>query len=332
MLSFDEFTAANDRERAKQKLKQDIISAKGVEKSKSDVKDSSIGDAGRVRGVGDFLEMHQMQFAVIVLIFLDIFASFTEVYLDAVMHFKRSVNTNAPILIPYYYQSIVYNLAKSFTGFSVLFFTLEILAILAVFKFSTVGHFGYLIDSGVVTFQLYMDTKGAGKETRILNILRLWRVVRLFNSMVAVELERHEVTKRELEIKNASIATFELDVKSLKGEVVREKEARDSVELMLQGYKEEVDTLNEALKIAAMDIAEVAEADDDYLLSDDEDGEDGETDVFMDAASSDFDRTKKKELLYREARKDADSVRSSASQRSQGVTFVVREDGSFHKR
>jgi hypothetical protein len=35
-----------------------------------------------------------------------------------------------------------------------------------------------------------------------------------------------------------------------------------------------VDTLNEALKIAAMDIAEVAEAEDDYFLSDEE--EDGE--------------------------------------------------------
>jgi hypothetical protein len=34
--------------------------------------------------------------------------------------------------------------------------------------------------------------------------------------------------------------------------------------------------LNEALKIAAMDIAEVAEADDDYFLSDEEEGEDEE--------------------------------------------------------
>jgi len=37
----------------------------------------------------------------------------------------------------------------------------------------------------------------------------------------------------------------------------------------LQSYKEEVDTLNEALKIAAMDIAEVAEADDDLLSDED---------------------------------------------------------------
>jgi hypothetical protein len=72
---------------------------------------------------------------------------------------------------------------------------------------------------------------------------------------------------------------------------------------MLQSYKEEVDTLNEALKIAAMDIAEVGQADDDddYFLSDDEEGnevdditEESRTkgDLYMDAASNEFDKQK----------------------------------------
>jgi len=44
------------------------------------------------------------------------------------------------------------------------------------------------------------------------------------------------------------------------GELEQEKEARKAIEEMLQSYKEEVDTLNEALKIAAQDIAEVGQA------------------------------------------------------------------------
>ena len=38
----------------------------------------------------------------------------------------------------------------------------------------------------------------------------------------------------------------------------REIEAKKRVELMLRSYKDEVETLNEALKIAALDIAEAA--------------------------------------------------------------------------
>lgn len=128
---------------------------------------------------------------------------------------------------------------------------------------------------------------------------------------------------------------------------------------MLQTYKDEVDTLNEALKIAAMDIAEVAEAEDDYFLSDDDDEEEEEEDASRDVsrgddalsvsaasesvsyasthtqerAGSGLGRTSK-EILYREALKDSSTAgsKTAAAAMGQQKTFVVNEDGTFEKK
>lgn len=121
---------------------------------------------------------------------------------------------------------------------------------------------------------------------------------------------------------------------------------------MLQNYKEEVDTLNEALKIAAMDIAEVAEADDDFFSDEEGEGEEegsaamtadddaataaSSSIVASTAASSTRDRmaeelrenpernpSKNREELYRLATTDA----TRGGQKS--TTFVVHPDGTF---
>jgi hypothetical protein len=130
---------------------------------------------------------------------------------------------------------------------------------------------------------------------------------------------------------------------------------------MLQDYKDEVDTLNEALKIAALDIAEVAQAEDDFFLSDEEGDEEGEgedsdlmsTDMSASLASEDrrgrgleassnasfasndtahFSSAAlhKKEELYKEALRD-ETKKKSAAPKSQRSTFVINENGSFQK-
>ena len=106
-----------------------------------------------------------------------------------------------------------------------------------------------------------------------------------------------------------------MEKSNVEEDLKREKEARTSVEAMLADYKEEVDTLNEALKIAARDIAEVGEADDDLFLTDDElDGADGS------GGGGDA-----------ESKVSGASLKSKSS--SQGpVTFVVNSDGTFDQR
>jgi hypothetical protein len=111
---------------------------------------------------------------------------------------------------------------------------------------------------------------------------------------------------------------------------------------MLQSYKEEVDTLNEALKIAAMDIAEVAEADDDLFDSDgeeaeerDEEGDDADmmsasagTASVSGQGSGKGARSAKKEEEYRRALRTEPATGAPAGR----STFVIKEDGTFQKK
>ena len=96
----------------------------------------------------------------------------------------------------------------------------------------------------------------------------------------------------------------------LQDSLQRSIEARKSVELMLKGYKDEVETLSEALKIAALDVAESAR---DEFMAEEEagmyEGEEGEIDEEGDE-------------FFNEGDEGAPEIE----------TFVVRDDGSFAKK
>jgi hypothetical protein len=118
------------------------------------------------------------------------------------------------------------------------------------------------------------------------------------------------------------------------------KEARLSVEDMLQSYKNEVDTLNEALKIAAQDIAEVAEADDDFFLSDEDEGsniyEDAETltsSIDEDARTGvqQYQPQFKKNSLYNEIRKDS-KISTTQPTTTGTARYLIHEDGTFEHK
>lgn len=210
-------------------------------------------------GFGDFLEMLQMQALICGMIVLDTFFSLGELYLLKEKYYCKWTLSSSPSKT----ADITLTLLQSFTSFTVIFFAIELLTVVLVFRKSVFGHVGYLLDILIVSSQLYLElVMEFGKETRVLNVFRLWRSVRLFNAVVNIEKELHEKTKGALVAKDAELRKVKLSVQSLETNVLKEKEAKGAIEEMLLTYKEEVDTLNEALKIAAMDIAEVAQADD----------------------------------------------------------------------
>ena len=208
------------------------------------------------------------------------------------------------------------------------------------------GHWGYLIDACVVGSQLYGELSGWSMEGRLMNIIRFWRLIRLQVYMVNLEKAAHDATKEILEDREADIRKFKGDIARAEVELSKEKEARAAVDEMLNQYKEDLDTMNEALKIAAMDIVEVAEADDDLLSDDDEEGDVGigednvDDEGFSDAAAGRYDKARNKAEVYAHARKDLDdlSITSGSTTATQGkkpsagITFVVNDDGTFNKK
>ncbi|CAM9579740.1 unnamed protein product, partial [Ectocarpus fasciculatus] len=216
--------------------------------------------------------MHEMQAAVCILLLLDTYCAFyisTGVFSD-----------QTSIMFEIWHRGL-----RSFSTFSLFFFVIEISANILAFNVNIVGHFGYLVDVMVVAWQVYLETEGAPKAYKLMNLFRLWRVLRLFFSMLDIERAAHDETKEVLSSTMKELDDAKEKLRLVEDDIEREKEARGAVEDMLQNYKEEVDTLNEALKIAAMDIAEVAEAEDDFFSSD-EDDDDVTADKFGDESSS----------------------------------------------
>jgi hypothetical protein len=358
-LSLEEFQAVNNRAKANKKQ-----TGKGAGKNIS--VEPAKEQVNPAASLGDFLEMPQVQAFMVFMIVIDIFAAFLLVLIRmgevqigtngigaepglTPVAASVSVGLDQPAeakplslvkLITTYLVSakLLQNVLTSFTGFAQLFFALEMLTVLLVFNLAVMGHVGYMMDCIVVSAQLYTELSGSGIESRLLSLLRFWRLARLVGSLVGIEKEAHEKTKALMADKEGASRQLEGEIKRSSEELEKEKEARKAVDEMLASYKEEVDMLNEALKIAAMDIAEVAEADDDLLLSDDESEllgnrtGGGDENDFVDASGSAYDKARNREALMREARRDTYNPQAAALRRAKesgNATFHIHEDGTF---
>ena len=328
-LTYEEFSAIRKRERAREQVESNASTSAASEATRlkresttEKKKDTHAGKRAEVRtkgsitmlaSLGDFMEKHETQFFCIFLLLVDSYMA----YLLAILNPMASeLQTSEAKLV----VETIIPLIRSFTAFTQIYFMLELVLIFLSFGLAVIGHLGYTIDFFVVALQFYFDLIVAGRESRILNIIRLWRTYRLLTSMVNAEKEAHEDTLELLEETEVAHRKTQLELVNVEEDLKREKEARVSVEEMLSQYKEEVDTLNEALKIAARDIAEVAEADDELFLTDEEveaeaaadgegDGEDG---------------------MSRGGQSRSSATGSKAS--SGPATFVINSDGTFDRR
>lgn len=195
-LSFEEFQAIELRSRSKQKAKEAKDAAKAS--AADDTLEETFQEAGgggkkKRKGLGPqrggllsklgvFLEMHEMQAAVCILLMLDTFSAFylsTGVFAD-----------DESIFFDIWHRGL-----KSFSTFALFFFAIEMLANILAFNFSIIGHFGYVVDVLVIAWQVHLESEGASHAYKLMNIFRLWRVLRLFISMLDIEREEHDATK-----------------------------------------------------------------------------------------------------------------------------------------
>jgi hypothetical protein len=372
MLNFDEFRAVNNREKAKLtsvKFASETISInnKKKEKTKNSEFDEKSYDenmkpispklnisfvSSLLESVGEFLELHQMQSVYIFLLLIDTFTALAELYLN---------NLPNKLILMFIAKASLLKVVRSFSTFALLFFVCEITAVFIVFHSQALGHLGYIVDLVILAIQTHAEMEGHGKYSRLLNILRFWRLFRLFSSMVLMEKLDHQVTRHSLDTTEDLLRQRDSELLTVREDLLKETDARRSVEEMLQSYKDEVDTLNEALKIAAMDIAEVAQTeggDDDLDYLDDEDddeqfdehsalGPPGSVSSgtlsrtknlgFEDALSSKYSRASNKSTIMRAVMDDnlrrasPANVQSHPSSGHSGA-FVVHENGSFEQR
>ncbi|CAN0124426.1 unnamed protein product [Ectocarpus sp. 4 AP-2014] len=226
---------------------------------------------GSAANLGRFVELYEVQVAVVAMIYLDLVASTAQLlpYLQAAGVGPGSgagdnggaeevAGTSGGAGFAAFVLRLVSRFMQSFTGFTIILFAIEMVMLLAAFREKFFRHAGYILDLFVVFLCLYQEISGKGKGVRLLGALRVWRVARVMNTLLLSADEAHNLTRDTLRLAEKSTQDLDIDRRRLQETLRREVDARKRVDKMLRGYKDEVETLNEALKIAAMDIAAAA--------------------------------------------------------------------------
>jgi hypothetical protein len=217
-LSFDEFRAIEQRNRAKKREKEKKDTAKESEvkepenstQSRKKATEARAKSPGVVSKIGEFLEMQEMQATVCFLLLLDIFSSFFVSQIDYV--------GGNYLLFDVWYRGL-----KAFSTFALFFFVLEMTAMTIVFNTKIIGHVGYFLDFAVVGAQVYFEFTTGNKVYKLLNFIRLWRILRLFFMMLELERANHELTTRKLELSQKDSEELRDKLRLAEDDVTREK-------------------------------------------------------------------------------------------------------------
>lgn len=244
--SFEEFHTARKRRRG---LEAAATSASTLKKKQNidDTlqHDSSTRKEGSPMTLGKMVEFQECQLAVIVLIYFDILVTTVELLLSSKEYGIDEIE-----------DSVVFRIIQSFSGFTQFLFLFEIVSLVVAFRRLFFSHIGYLLDFVIVCTSIYRECVGFGKVARLLGFLRIvWRVSRLVNSMVRAANIKHEKVNLILQQEKKKMQSLKMELMRQTESISREVDAKKQVEKMLQGYKDEVETLREALNIAAYDIS-----------------------------------------------------------------------------
>jgi len=188
---------------------------------------------------GKLLELFEVQLVVVISIFLDLFTSTSSILLTYNIKSESGSSDTED------YKLAILRVLESLSSFVLIFFLLEVGTLMVVFKDKFFMHGGYLLDVAVVGLCSVNEIYSGGKEIRLLGFLRLWRLVRLVNSMLNVARSEHNDTKAILKLAQQKNKELQVEAVLLQDSLQRSIEARKSVELMLKGYKDEVETLSE---------------------------------------------------------------------------------------
>lgn len=336
MLSFEEFRAVNNRDKNKANSVKDLNPSQPRQNSnnkrnnntKDELKLPATSPSSTWReSLGEFLELHSFQSIVAALIVVDTFGSFCDIALQ-LNHFDGT--------FIFYIRSM-----RTLSSIIILLFAIEIFMIYIAFGLKSITHIGYLLDFILIFSQIFLDANGYGREGRLLNILRIWRLVRLLGGVIGLEREKQEILQLSVDRLNDAVKELELEKASSQQELNKEQEARRAVETMLLGYKEEVDTLNEALRIAAMDIAEAGGNDTDGGSDIMSDLDDKEVFSVRSEMKADAMRAVLEQRLGGAYNADQDDTntndeasigRSSVAETARSSTFLIHEDGKFEMK
>jgi hypothetical protein len=196
---------------------------KDVEKTKPESKAQTRWDAVR-----DFLDLPSTQIFVLVSIYLDILLGATQ------------TASAADETTTFHFEPI--------RALILFIHATELLAQFLVFRNRFFESF-YPLDGLIIASRI------AGVGHHHTNFLRVWRLRHLVDTYLAIDTKEHIETKRELSRQLQAVDELKKKSTSTEFELENERALRKKNEEMVNGSREEITTLREALKIAALEVA-----------------------------------------------------------------------------
>jgi hypothetical protein len=129
---------------------------------------------------------------------------------------------------------------------------IELIAQMIIFNTRFLEQWGLMLDTILIGSRL------AGTySTPLIGFLRVWRLLPLIETFLAIETTKHVETQRELSRQLRAVEEFKKQTTMLESDLKQERDLRKQNEDMTKEWREEIETLGEALKIAAMDVAAI---------------------------------------------------------------------------
>ena len=193
--------------------------------------------------LGASLESSDIQVVIVVLVLLDVVIALVRLFtkLGAIPYLSKADSIN---------QFLEYG-----SVFITMIFLLELIFAFLAFGLRTFSHPGYVVDFGVVGAQVFLSASYESLAVRLLGIGRFWRLIRLIRDFIAQIEESHQETLQLLEEQRDRNDDLVAQLRGKNDDLRREVDRRSRVQEMLKSYKEEVETLQEALFIAAQTTA-----------------------------------------------------------------------------
>jgi len=190
--------------------------------------------------LGAMVQSQELQFLMLLLIAVDFLSGFYRLYAEA-------RGWSSPFLSILEFQA----------GLSLLLFTLEMSLVLISFRSETFSHFGYTLDLILVGVMFYGVVVAApwAVSVRLLNILRSWRLVRMIGAAMQAQVDAHEETLKELDRAEERIESLKQKLRRAELSTKRESEKTRRLELNFRNQRSELETMREALQIAAQTMA-----------------------------------------------------------------------------
>ena len=226
-----------------------------------------------IKTVGHMMELYDVQFVTIVIIYLDLIASslstaiaFSSSSLSSSVCDQKQENLHSSFsddVSFFSWQDAVALFLNSFTNFTLFYFTMELSILFIAFGWrSYVSHIGYVLDTIVIlAFCVREALKFVGGNydlhtLRLLSFVRFWRIIRYINTSIERIHESHNQTKQKLQEETKKYEKINMEKNQCEERLRLEIDAKKQIERMLKSYSEEMETLREALRIAAHDIVD----------------------------------------------------------------------------